>query len=183
MTDDPNNNPFQNKHADTQGMGKGMIMIAWIIAIAFLTYIFAGVEERQNNPNPSPSSEKNESSIEVELKRNRLGHYIANGEIDHKEVVFLLDTGATSVAIPGSLENYLNLNRGQKHLVNTANGTAVAYDTKIGSIQIGEIVLYNVKASINPSMEGEEILLGMSALKQIEFRQKGNRLTLIQDLR
>lgn len=167
----------------TEGMGKAMTMIAWIIAIALLTYFFAGVEERQVNPNQSPSSERQDNVIKVELKRNRYGHYITNGEVDDKAVVFLLDTGATNVAIPGALENYLNLQRGPQHLVNTANGTAVAYETKIDSIRIGEITLFNVKASINPSMEGEEILLGMSALKQIEFRQKGNHLTLIQDLR
>ena len=173
MSNDPN----------TEGLGKGMTIIAWIIAIAFLTYFFAGVEERQVNPNQSPSSERLENVIKVELKRNRQGHYVTNGEIDHKKVIFLLDTGATNVAIPGALENYLNLTRGEKHLVNTANGTAVAYDTEINNIRIGEITLYNVRATINPSMEGEAILLGMSALKQIEFRQKGNHLTLIQDLR
>jgi len=47
-------------------------------------------------------------------------------------------------------------------------------------LQIGDIVLDNVKASIIPTMQGEEILLGMSALKQVEFRQKGDFLTLIQ---
>lgn len=167
--------------ANTEGLGKGMTIIAWIIAIALLTYFFAGVEERQVNPNQSPSSERQENIIKVELKRNRYGHYVTNGEVDGKAVVFLLDTGATNVAIPGALESYLNLQRGQKHLVNTANGTAVAYDTKIDSISIGAITLYNVRATINPSMEGEEILLGMSALKQIEFRQKGNHLTLIQE--
>ncbi len=173
MQDDPN----------IESMGKGMTMIAWIITIVLLTYFFAGVEERQVNPNQSPSSERLENIIKVELKRNRYGHYVTNGEVDHKAVVFLLDTGATNVAIPGAIEGYLNLKRGQKYFVNTANGTAVAYDTKIDSIRIGEIILYNVRASINPSMEGEEILLGMSALKQVEFRQKGNQLTLIQDLR
>ena len=169
--------------ANTEGLGKGMTIIAWIIAIALLTYFFAGVEERQVNPNQSPDSKRSDSIIKVELKRNRYGHYVTNGEVDGKAVVFLLDTGATNVAIPGALENYLNLQRGQKHLVNTANGTAVAYDTKIDNIRIGEITIFNVRASINPSMEGEEILLGMSALKQIEFRQKGNHLTLIQDIR
>lgn len=174
---------MQNVPVDTQGLGKGMTTIAWIIAIAFATYFFAGVEERQVNPNQSPLSERSDEIIKVELKRNRYGHYVTNGEIDSKEVVFLLDTGATHVAIPGALENYLNLSRGQKHFVNTANGTTTAYATRIDSLRIGEITLYDVKASINPSMEGEEILLGMSALKQIEFRQKGNHLTLIQDLR
>ncbi|MBV1908969.1 MAG: retroviral-like aspartic protease family protein, partial [Kangiellaceae bacterium] len=53
---------------------------------------------------------------------------------------------------------------------------------KVDSIQIGDIRLNQVNAVIVPNMEGEEILLGMAALKQLEFRQKGRRLTLIQEL-
>lgn len=162
--------------------GKGMMTIAWIIAFAFLTWFFMGVEERQNNPNYSPNSSSSNNTIKVELKQNKWGHYVTTGEVDGKNVVFLLDTGATNIAIPGSLENYLNLKRGRAYQVSTANGNAVAYATKIDSIRVGDIVLNNVRASINPSMLGNEILLGMTALKQIELRQKGKTLTLIQEL-
>jgi aspartyl protease family protein len=45
---------------------------------------------------------------------------------------------------------------------------------------IGDIKLTNVSAHINPSMDFDEILLGMSALKQIEFTQRGDTLILRQ---
>ncbi len=174
------NDSNNSKEPDIK-FGKGMMTIAWIIAFAFLTWFFIGVEKRQNNPNYSPNSSSTLNSVQVELKQNRWGHYVTNGEVDGKVVVFLLDTGATNIAIPGSLEKHLNLKRGQSYQVSTANGNAVVYATKINSIKIGEIVLTNVRASISPSMLGDEILLGMTALKQVELRQKGKVLTLIQE--
>ena len=170
-----------NESPNTEATGKTMMVIAFVIALALLTLLFGDLEEKQHNPNQSPSSFRQNNQVIVELTRNRYGHYVTTGTIDDKEVVFMLDTGATNVAIPGALEGYLNLERGQSFQVHTANGTAIAYATHIDYLQIGDIVLDNVRASISPSMEGEEILLGMSALKQLEMRQKGNQLTLIQE--
>jgi len=166
---------------NTEAVGKRMMFIASVIGLVMATWFFGSVEEKQFNPNQSPSSLNENNQIKVELLRNRYGHYVTTGMIDDKEVVFMLDTGATNVAIPGALEDYLNLQRGSSYQVHTANGMATVYATRIDYLKIGDIVLDNVRASISPSMEGEEILLGMAALKQLEFRQKGNQLTLIQD--
>jgi aspartyl protease family protein len=54
------------------------------------------------------------------------------------------------------------------------------FDTQLDQLSIGDITLKNVNASINPSMDMGEILLGMSALKEIEFTQRGDQLTLKQ---
>ena len=62
----------------------------------------------------------------------------------------------------------------------TANGPVTVYDTIINQLTIGDIVLYNVPASINTGMQGTGILLGMSALSQVEFVQSGDYLTLRQ---
>ena len=174
-------NADRNRHQpETDAIGKNMMIIAWLIAIGLATWFFGMMEDRQLNPNQSPSTINNQSSIVVELIRNKYGHYVTTGLVDNREVVFMLDTGATHVAIPGALEDYLNLQRGQSYNVHTANGTARVYATEIDKLEIGGIVLQNVKAAISPTMQGEEILLGMSALKQLEFRQKGNKLTLVQ---
>ena len=162
--------------------GRTMTMIASIIGIFLATWLFSGVEERQHNPNSSPDSISSINSNTVHLQRNKMGHYVTSGYLNGEKVVYLLDTGATDVAIPGALERKLNLSRGYRHSVGTANGTTDAYTTKVDSIQIGDIRLNQVNAVIVPNMEGEEILLGMAALKQLEFRQKGRRLTLIQEL-
>ncbi len=162
---------------DTNKTGQGMMVLAAVIGMAMLTYFFSGVEQRQHNPNMSPDSRLYDEQVEVPLKRNRFGHYVVTGEINGTAVEFLLDTGATDVVVPESLAKRLGLPYGRRGQAMTANGVVVIYDTNIRELNIGEIRLTNIDASINPSMEGA-ILLGMSALGQIEFTQRGNTLTL-----
>lgn len=171
----------QTQHQPQENnVGKSMIIIAWVIALLLLTWIFGVWEDRQVNPNHNPQSMRHNDFTQVVLQRNRYGHYMVSGEIDGQSTRFMLDTGATLVAIPGELESKLGLKRGWQHYTHTANGTAVAYDTEIAQLKIGGIVLNQVKAAIVPSMQGEEVLLGMSVLKELEFSQKGDQLTLKQ---
>jgi aspartyl protease family protein len=90
----------------------------------------------------------------------------------------MLDTGATNVAVPQAVANKVGLRKGRAVQVNTANGIATAYTTVIDQLNLGEIQLFDVKASIVPGMQGNQILLGMNVLKQVEFRQLGDQLTL-----
>ena len=87
-------------HMSTQKMGQGMIALAFIIGIGLLTVFFADVEQRQHNPNRTPQSKSNINGAEVNLKRNRQGHYIVTVQINRQPVEFLLDTAATAVLIP-----------------------------------------------------------------------------------
>jgi aspartyl protease family protein len=164
-----------------QRLGKGMIYAAWILALILLTLFFNYFIEHQNNPNQAPVTQYHQEGYrEVTLQRNRSGHYVANGSINNQPVVFFLDTGATTVSIPESVALRLNLQRGTPFQAETANGTVTVYSTIIDNIAIGEIKLHEVRASINPTMRGEEILLGMSFLKQLEFTQRGDNLTIRQ---
>lgn len=176
------NNDSQNSEQDqtTTQFGKRMIFVAWIMGLVLLTMFFGAWEEKQYNPNSNPTSARADAYIEVNLKRNRQGHYLTGGKVNRRNALFLLDTGATVVAVPGELQDTLGLSRGRQHYSKTANGTATAYATVINELSIGDITLYDVPASIIPNMRGEEILLGMSVLKELEFTQKGNNLTLRQ---
>ncbi len=156
-----------------------MMAVAIIIGIGLMTVYFSGVEESRYNPNADPESISYANTVEVPLKRNRYGHYVVTGEINGREVNFLLDTGATDVVVPEDVANVIGLQRGRQGTAMTANGRVTIYDTNISSLRIGDIYLRDVNASINPSMSGS-ILLGMSALGQIEFTQSGNTLTLKQ---
>ena len=161
-------------------MGQGMMAVAFLIALGLLTMFFAGVEDQQRNPNQAPESTFQSNSIEVVLERNRQGHYLVVGEINGREAEFLLDTGATDVVVPEPIAANLGLTKGRPGRAMTANGAVTVYDTRIDELKIGKIRLENVNASINPGMRNQEILLGMSALKQIEFIQRGAQLTLRQ---
>lgn len=162
-----------------QGLGKGMIYAAWLVALGLLTLFFNHFLDKQNNPNQELTTRASqEGGYEVILQRNRSGHYVASGTINDKPVVFFLDTGATVVSIPSSIADNLNLQRGTPRLSSTANGTITTYSTTLDSIALGPIKLHQVPADINPYMLDDEILLGMSFLKHLDFSQRGDMMIL-----
>ena len=164
-----------------KSMGKGMIITAWIIALGMLTLFFNKVLEKQYNPNQSLQSSINASGIrEIKLLRNRGGHYVTPGEINQQKVVFMLDTGATTISIPAGIAKNIGLKKGYAFNVSTANGTIQVYSTRLQQVKMGDITLDDVSANINPYMEGEEILMGMNVLKKLEMIQRGDTLTLRQ---
>ena len=79
-----------------------------------------------------------------------------------------------------ALADELGLPRGRQFMVDTANGTAEGYATRLQTLQLGDILLHDVEAGIVPGMAGEEVLLGMSALRQLDFRSQGGDLLLRQ---
>lgn len=158
--------------------GKTMFMLAWICAFGLLILVFSDLLEKQINPNSKPDSIINGEQITVRLQRNKIGHYVTSGTINGQQVVFLVDTGATDVSIPAHIASTLSLTGGQRQRVSTANGTVVVTETFVDTLTIGDIVLRNVDANINPGMRDNEVLLGMSALSQLEFTQRGEWLIL-----
>lgn len=159
-------------------LGKWMLVMAWIAGLGLLTLIFNEQIANQINPNRDPISYATQSGVEVRLKRNRMGHYVSAGEINGQPVTFMLDTGATDVSIPIHLQERLGLQTGRGQMVRTANGSIRVAQTYIDELKLGEIRLTDVRANLNPGMGDNEILLGMSALKQLEFTQRGDWLIL-----
>ena len=109
-----------------------------------------------------------------------MGHYVANGTINGVGVTFLLDTGATGVAISPELAQRTGAPRGKSILTRTANGTAQGFLTRLNSVQLGAIEQNNVPAQIAPGLATGQVLLGMSFLKHLEMVQRGDTLTLRQ---
>jgi len=155
-----------------------MIALAWLLLLAILTFGFNHYLEQQNNPNQAIPNRWDNGIAEVRLKQNRHGHYVANGKINQIPVTFLLDTGATLISIPATIAQQLQLKKGYPSQSRTANGTITVYQTRLNSVSIGAIELNNIRASINPHMTGNEILLGMSFMRHLEMTQKGQELTL-----
>jgi len=161
--------------------GRIMITIAWLLALLLLTGVFQGLLDWQRNPNANLDGEITDGGVrEVRLARNRSGHYVAGGRINGIPVEFLLDTGATGVSVPGRLAERLGLRRGPPGIAETANGRIRVYRTVLDRVELGPIRLDGVGGSINPSSGVEQILLGMSFLKQLELIQRGDTLTLRQ---
>lgn len=171
MTDNPN----PHKKAGTT-----MMVLAWVAALGLLVMYFAQVEEAAYNPNQNPESQQTNGTNTVILQRNRYDHYVTKGSINRQSVTFLLDTGASDVVIPEHIAKGLGLRRGAPQQAYTANGIVTVYQTRLPELTIGSITLRDVEASINPAMKDDDILLGMSALRDIEFTQRGEQLTLKQ---
>lgn len=157
-----------------------MLVLAWGAGLLLATRFFGDWEEGQYNPNREPVSVHGSDYVEVRLASSRQGHYLADGQINGAPVTFLLDTGATQVAVPTAVASRLNLQAGAPMLISTANGRATAHRTRLDTLQLGDIVLHDVAALIAPGMDGDEVLLGMSALKQLEFTQRDGTLLLRQ---
>jgi aspartyl protease family protein len=157
-----------------------MMIIAWAAALFLATRFFGEWEQRQENPNTIVASEHGDGYVEVKLASNRDGHFVMTGQINTRPVQFMLDTGATNVAVPEGVAKLLRLERGERVQVSTANGRTDAFRTTLQRLQIGDIVLNNVRALVVPGLDGDQVLLGMSAVKQLEFTQRGGTLLLRQ---
>lgn len=156
-----------------------MLFISFSLGLGVLTLFFDATLNARQNPNRHPESTLgNDGSITVTLQRNPQGHYLVSGLINNAEANFLLDTGATDVVMSEALAAEAGLERGYATRAMTANGEVTVYSANINTVQIGNITLQDVRSSINPAMQGDTVLLGMSALRHIEFTQRGDSLTL-----
>lgn len=170
----------EQEQSSIKKIGTGMTIAAWIVVLGLATWYFNGFLESQHNPNENIVTTQANGVREITLQRNRFGHYVSSGKINNVDVRFMLDTGATSVSIPQRTADKLQLVRGLPYEASTANGTITVYATNLNEIQIGDIVLRDIRASINPYMDVDDILLGMSFLKHLEFTQRDDQLILRQ---
>jgi len=155
------------------------IIIIWIVLLTATTLLFNNLLNKINNPNQQLTVSINENGQkEIVLKRNKYGHYLATGKINGQSVDFLLDTGATLVAIPEHIAKKLKLVKGGRFQSQTANGNSLSYSTTIDTLSLGDLVMTNVPASISSGMDFDEVLLGMSFLKHLNISQQGKTLTI-----
>jgi aspartyl protease family protein len=162
--------------------GRVLMVLAWCAALFLATRFFGQWEERQQNPNVVVSSELGDGFVEVKLIGNGQGHFVASGHINGQPVNFMLDTGATDVAIPAQLAQRLKLEQGFGVTLSTANGRTEGYRTRVDRLQLGDIVLRDVRAIVVPGLDGDQVLLGMSALNKLEFTQRGGTMLLRQTM-
>lgn len=162
----------------TRKLGTTFTWIGWIGGFILLVLLFQRIVDHQNNPNQSVNTLNTSAYQEIVLQQNRWGHYVLTGEINHHPVTFLVDTGATTTSIPMRLAKKLGLEKGYAYTVSTANGNTTAYRTQIDSLKLGNMEFQFITASLNPGLDGDEALLGMNVLKQLEIIQRDELLIL-----
>lgn len=149
-----------------------MIAVAalWIAVAGGFYYYF----DHRENPN---TAERLAGAQEVVLQRDPSGHYRAEALINGVKASVLVDTGATEVSVSQQMADRLGLRSNVAVRVQTANGDAVAYTTRLASVQLGGIEAHNVAAMISPNLDGD-VLLGMSFLNRMDVRLYRGAMTI-----
>lgn len=160
-------------------IGRAMLFAAWIVGLALLVLLFQRFVDEDENPNRDLEIKLDaKGRPQVMLARNRAGHYVAPGRINGEPVTFLVDTGATDVALPLDLAKHLKLRLGTAGISRTANGDAQTWPTLLDEVDLGGLEAQRVRASVLPNMPGDQVLLGMSYLKRFELIQRDGILIL-----
>ncbi len=152
-----------------------MIAIGWVLLLGAMFWFFFDWSERESHPNRNM---KATASAEIVLQRSRDGHYYADGEINGRRVKFMLDTGATQIALPRSLAGELGVKLGPTIVLQTAAGPATGYATRLASVRVGAIEISDLGAVVSEGMREPTVLLGMNFLRRLEMIQRGDQLTL-----
>lgn len=150
---------------------------AWLAVIGLMLGLTAFYQAMMPGNGGLVESAGKAGEAMIVLERDRSGHYRAEGEINGQAVVFLVDTGATDVAVSERAARALGLDFGPRTVVMTAAGPANAWKTRIGRVRVGSLERGNVRATITPGLGGEA-LLGMSFLRHFSMRQQGDRLVI-----
>ena len=118
----------------------------------------------------------------VTLAADASGHFFVEGAINGNPVRFLVDTGATVIALSAADAERLGIDyrKGRLVAVNTANGVAPAYLVKLDTVKLGAIELNWVDAAVHERSGLPMALLGMSFLSRVEMRRDGQTMTLIR---
>ena len=161
-----------------QKLGRFMVFAACILFVGLLTWLFQGALERQNNPNYNPKTSSSGAVTQVVLERSRSSHYVTGGYLNNHRVRFLVDTGATDVALSQRLAEKIGLKPGATVMLSTANGIARGHRTVIDSVKVGDIELTGISAVISNGIDDNVVLLGMSFLKHLEMIQRDGTLIL-----
>lgn len=109
------------------------------------------------------------------------GMYKVHGFINRQPVEFLVDTGASSIAMNANQARKLGINfryEGEEGYSSTASGYAKIYKLKLDSVQIGDIVVKNVEAAVLEGNFPTTALLGMSFLNRVNMKRDGQLLML-----
>ncbi|MCB1614964.1 MAG: TIGR02281 family clan AA aspartic protease [Pseudomonadales bacterium] len=108
------------------------------------------------------------------------GHYMTLGKVNGRQVQFLLDTGATVVAMDYHDADRLGIRwrSGRKSMSSTAAGLVTSYQLTLPSVTVGHLTVSNVQASVIVAEMHGPLLLGMSFLQYFDMTEKNNTLTL-----
>ena len=119
------------------------------------------------------------SGNRIILTADSRGHFFTDGHINGRPIRFMVDTGASYVALSESMAQTLGLNYKEAQRVNmaTANGTTEGWMMKLGQVRVNDVMVYNIDAVITPATM-PAALLGNSFLNHFSMERHGSRMEL-----
>jgi aspartyl protease family protein len=135
-----------------------------------------------NAPVP-PRQESNAGSRSVTLQDDGRGHFLVQARVDGRWIDFLVDTGASLIALRESSAAKLGVHpsaRDYSVAMQTANGVGKAARIQLNAVEVNGITVRNVEAFVIPDEQLSTNLLGMSFLSRVKFSHDRGRLVLEQ---
>lgn len=118
------------------------------------------------------------------INKDRRGHYSTDGRVDGRRLDFMVDTGASVIALTESSAARVGIRPSRSDYnapVSTANGVVKAARARLDSVDIGGLEVRNVEALVLPDGVLSENLLGLSYLSRLKrFEFAGGKLVLEQ---
>ena len=107
------------------------------------------------------------------------GHFMTAGQINGKAVHFMVDTGATSVAMGAqdAERTGINFRAGQPVMMSTANGNVQGYRIRLDSVRVGDVEVFGIDAVVTPQPM-PYMLLGNSFLTRFQMSRENDQMTL-----
>jgi aspartyl protease family protein len=120
------------------------------------------------------------SAASTVLTADTRGHFFTDAQVNGTTIRFVVDTGATLIALPSSDARRLGLDyrKGAKVTMNTANGRATGYRVKLDTVQVGTLTVYDVDTVVAEGDGLSHALLGMSFLNRMDMKREGDVMTL-----
>ncbi len=117
----------------------------------------------------------------IVLQAQSGGHYMSLGRINGQSVQFMVDTGATIIAMGQQDAERMGLvyRKGEAFRAGTANGAVTGWRVKLDAVSIGDVTVYDVEAAVIPAPM-PHILLGNSFLSRFQMRIENDQLTMVK---
>lgn len=121
----------------------------------------------------------NNGNTRIVLPAGSGGHFMTQGSINGRTVTFMLDTGATSVALSASDADRIGLayKNGTPVQLGTANGVVNGYRVRLDSVRVGDVDVAGVDAVVSPQSM-PYVLLGNSFINRFSMRRDSDQMVL-----
>ena len=165
-----------------------------VIVFAVLALAVAGAVPKFSGPNrPVPEAQAKaappdpfkvpDNNRSMTISRSPNGHFSVTAEVDGRRMEFLVDTGASVIALRERDAARLGIHPAQREYtarISTANGMVLAAPVELNRVDVGSLTVRNVQAIVLPDEALGENLLGMSFLSRVRWEHRNGRLVLEQ---